>query len=154
MFGHFDFFPVGNRSNASFQGQVSQNAYYDTNRLGLISGSSGIGAKIHKEWVILLSIVLQVLDVIEKRIATESQIGLSPNFPMIAYSQRSTEEFVSAEKRRMKIFWRKCFIWVTKLGPIHGEVLPSCFLPKHNRPSNGDLPSNNRTQNCLKPTPC
>ena len=49
MFGHFDFFPVGNRSNASFQGQVSQNAYYDTNRLGVISGSSGIGAKIHKE---------------------------------------------------------------------------------------------------------
>ena len=23
----------------------------------------------------------------------------------------------------------KCFIWVTNLGAIHGEVLPNCFLP-------------------------
>ena len=41
----------------------------------------------------------------------------------------------------------KCFIGLTNLGTIHGEVLPNCFLPKQiikvEAFFNGDMPSNN-----------
>ena len=93
-----------------------------------------------------------------------------PSFPMAIVCCEKTNENISAKQIS------ECFIWVTNLGKIHGDVLPNCiancFLPRPRSSSsnrinpcldrpmksiiffNCDLPSNNTTQNQLPKHSC
>ena len=71
----------------------------------------------------------------KKWIVCVQESRINPKFPVIAHFRRSIGKLLFAERRWMKhsnsldedILAKqicKCFIWVTNLGRIHGEVLP------------------------------
>ena len=95
----------------------------------------------------------------KKRVVWVTETRIDPKFPLNANFKRSTEVFLFAERRRIKIFRPnevcKCFILVNDLGIIHWEVLPNSVLPRQTMANhwrwgiffNGEVPSNNTTQN-------
>ena len=89
-----------------------------------------------------------------RNLLVESQIN--PNFPVSADLKRCMDDFLFVERTR-KGRQCKCFIWVTNLGTIHGEMLSNFSCPyrksklKHYRQSAFKQHNRKASKNSCKP---